>query len=70
MANAPFNRLEARSSDSGSFHDVAKARLGDLGPGKGAIRPPKRLSVRAKTVVTQRRVGGAQSSMADRQWRT
>lgn len=45
---------------------VAKARLGDLGPGRGGIR---RVSVDAKTVVTQRRVGGIQSSRADIRWR-
>lgn len=46
---------------------VAKARLGDLGPGRGGIRP---LALTQKTVVTQRRVGGIQSCETDLQWRT
>jgi hypothetical protein len=46
---------------------VAKARIGDLGPGRGGIRP---LALTQKTVVTQRRVGGIQSCETDLQWRT
>lgn len=54
------------ASRSGTIH-VAKARVGDLGPGRGRIRP---LALTQKTVVTQRRHGGIQSRREDLRWRT
>ncbi|KAK0719974.1 hypothetical protein B0H67DRAFT_172328 [Lasiosphaeris hirsuta] len=50
----------ANGSGTILLHDVAKARIGDLGPRKRSDPPPEALALTQKTVVTQRWVRGVQ----------